>query len=47
MACRAARSQRRLVDASARLTRRAAVQLYFSSVRADRTTFWTTIHSLR
>lgn len=47
MACRAARSQRKLVDASARFTRRAAVQLYYSSVRGDRSTFWTTIDSLR
>jgi hypothetical protein len=46
-ACQAARKQRRLVDASARLTRRAAVQSYHTSVRADRSTFWTTISSLR
>jgi hypothetical protein len=46
-ACRAARKQRKLVDASARFARSAAVQSYYTSVRSDRSTFWTTINSLR
>ena len=46
-ACRAARSQRKLIDGSARLARSAAVQSYYTSVKSDRSTFWTTINSLR
>ena len=46
-ACRTARSTARSVDGAARLTEVAAVRAFHTAVEANRTTFWTTIQSLR
>lgn len=46
-ACQAARSTAISVDGSARLTEVAAVAAFHTAVEANRTTFWTTIQSLR
>jgi hypothetical protein len=46
-ACQAARATAISVDGAARLTEIAAVAQYHASVEANRSTFWTTIQSLR
>jgi hypothetical protein len=45
--CRAARRNGRLVIASLRRQHRAAVRLYYTSIEANRRTFWATIRALR
>ena len=46
-ACRAARITKRGTDAAALLTRRAAVDVFRNSIRANRDTFWATVRALR
>ena len=46
-ACQAARATAISVNGAARLTKIAAVAQYHASVEANRSTFWTTIQSLR
>ena len=46
-ACQAARSTAISVDGSARLTELGAVTAFHTAIEANRTTFWTTIQSLR
>lgn len=45
--CRAARRNGRLMIASLRRQHRAAVRLYYTSIEANRRTFWATIRALR
>jgi hypothetical protein len=45
--CRQTRRSERLTIASLRRQHRAAVRLYYTSIEANRRTFWATIHSLR
>lgn len=45
--CRQTRRQERLAIQSLRAQHRAAVRLYYTSVEANRRTFWSTIRSLR
>jgi hypothetical protein len=46
-ACQAARITKRGTDAAALLTRKAAVDVFRNSIRANRDTFWATIRALR
>ena len=46
-ACQAARATARTTDAGARSTEQAAVTAFHTAIEANRTTFWSTIASLR
>jgi len=47
VACQAARSTARTTDATARIKEQAAVTGFHTAIEANRTTFWSTISSLR
>jgi hypothetical protein len=46
-ACQAARATAHTTDATARSTEQAAVTAFHTAIEANRTTFWSTISSLR